>query len=161
MEGARFVPHQTLPRSALHPALCSGTAGLRDTERGICFHIKPYNNIDTALPRPAAPDARRLRAHQGLEASLYGPAVVSCLGLHKASEVAGDAPQLPCKGRVGKRKGKDPKLSQLLKLVLAKLGDDREENTGVESDKEEAVGERPIRSHGPLFRFPPNQTQGA
>ncbi|KAJ1116437.1 hypothetical protein NDU88_004648 [Pleurodeles waltl] len=55
------------------------------------------------------------------------------------------------KSRVGKKKGTDPELSQLLRLVLAKLGKGCSGSSGSESEREEArvVGDCPTWSHVP------------
>ncbi|KAJ1088482.1 hypothetical protein NDU88_001639 [Pleurodeles waltl] len=64
------------------------------------------------------------------------------------------------KASAGKRKGRDPELSQLLKLVLAKLGNDDDDSVSSDaaSDNEvnEASSSRPRRSHvAPRVAFPP------
>ncbi|KAJ1125888.1 hypothetical protein NDU88_004303 [Pleurodeles waltl] len=59
---------------------------------------------------------------------------------------------------VGKRKGRDPELSQLLKLVLAKLGSGDSDSGNSTSDGENSCAEsdRPRRSHvPPRAAFPP------
>ncbi|KAJ1202548.1 hypothetical protein NDU88_006346 [Pleurodeles waltl] len=58
----------------------------------------------------------------------------------------------------GKRKVRDPELSQLLKLVLAKLGNEDSDSGDVASDNEDNVAGsgRPGRSHvAPRTAFPP------
>ncbi|KAJ1191128.1 hypothetical protein NDU88_000444 [Pleurodeles waltl] len=62
------------------------------------------------------------------------------------------------RSKVGKRKGRDPELSQLLKLVLAKLGNGDSDSGNSASDGENncAESDRPRRSHGtPRAAFPP------
>ncbi|KAJ1096155.1 hypothetical protein NDU88_001299 [Pleurodeles waltl] len=62
------------------------------------------------------------------------------------------------KASAGKRKGKDPELSQLLKLVLAKLGNDDSDSSNAASDNDVngASRSRPRRSHvAPRAAFPP------
>lgn len=64
---------------------------------------------------------------------------------------------MPAKGgRVGKRKETDPELAELLKMVLAKLGND-EEVAGPVQVTESALGEdRPRRTGLPSrAAFPP------
>ncbi|KAJ1107666.1 hypothetical protein NDU88_005056 [Pleurodeles waltl] len=62
------------------------------------------------------------------------------------------------KAGAGKRKGRDPELSQLLKMVLEKLGNDDTDNSETASDNEVngEANSRPSRSHvAPRAAFPP------
>ncbi|KAJ1141111.1 hypothetical protein NDU88_007446 [Pleurodeles waltl] len=89
--------------------------------------------------------------------------LVSCILLKTRSACArspGAREQalLPRRASAGKRKGSDPELSQLLKLVLAKLGNDDSDSNQAASDNEVngASSSRPKRSHvAPCAAFPP------
>ncbi|KAJ1090774.1 hypothetical protein NDU88_003903 [Pleurodeles waltl] len=98
--------------------------------------------------RPGAAVAPILYAHPALTLGNFSPPV--------SRDRQGESQAMASsKGRVGKRKARDPELAELLKLSLAKLGDDSEERCGGESDKDEAAEERPRCSHvPPALRFP-------
>ncbi|KAJ1127615.1 hypothetical protein NDU88_006011 [Pleurodeles waltl] len=64
----------------------------------------------------------------------------------------------PSKASAAKRKGRDPELSKLLKMVLEKLGNDDTDSSDMASDNEirGEITSRPRRSHvAPRAAFPP------
>ncbi|KAJ1101942.1 hypothetical protein NDU88_007004 [Pleurodeles waltl] len=128
--------------AALALGICSGTLG--------STRMFPGADVDQELC------LRSYHREQRSREQVYGGSVIGVVTFFKSCRL---------KTKAGKRKGRDPELSQLLKIVLEKLGNDDTDSSDVASDNDVngTNSSRPRRSHvAPRAAFPPvkNRNKG-
>ncbi|KAJ1108705.1 hypothetical protein NDU88_006076 [Pleurodeles waltl] len=99
-----------------------------------------------ALVAPTVTPVRVVATPPAQQASCVGTTGAPAIGVE---EVLANIPMPSNKASAGKRKGRDPELSQLLKMVLAKLGNDDSDSSDAASDNDVngTNSSRPRRSH--------------